>query len=83
MSLISADANAWLLFFLSGSLTSKIGDLIAESEEESSVSSNTKVGDKIAVNGKVMLAKSLSGALFRCTNTDMPKMALLEPFQMR
>ncbi|MEI7430577.1 MAG: hypothetical protein WCL27_08980 [Betaproteobacteria bacterium] len=79
LTVFSANANAWFFFVLPGSVTSKISDAITGSEGENCVSDRATVGDRISVNGKFMVVKSLSGTSSRCTNVDYPIRALLEP----
>lgn len=79
LMLFSSSASAWFFFFLPGSVTSKIGDVLTGSEGNNCVGPNAKVGDQIYANGTLMSIKSLSGTSTRCSESATPIRALLVP----
>ena len=72
---ISFNANAWFFFFLP---TGAIADAITGASGDNCVGENTKIGDKIAIKGDVMIVKSISGSSSRCSDPKYPVRAELE-----
>jgi hypothetical protein len=78
LALTSSNANAWFFFFIPGSVTSKIGDVLSGAEGENCVAASAKIGDVItSPSGNTATIKSLSGTTSRCQNPNLPVRALL------
>ncbi|MFH1814292.1 MAG: hypothetical protein ABIF28_09025 [Pseudomonadota bacterium] len=79
---ISTNANAWFFFFIPGSVSSKVADVITGDEGEHCVAESAAVGDSVNLSsGGSATIKSLSGKTARCTTPEYPIRAKLGPSQ--